>query len=278
MITRLVTETGIVADLFHDGSGKPRKALVLLGGSEGGKVWSSYQISKPRKLLVDTGYSLLSLAYFKAPGLPPTLEAIPLEYLETAFAWLASQAEVLSDEIALLGGSKGAEVALLLGSMNPKVKAVVALSSSSVVWEGVPKKGVDMTTYNRRSSWSYQGQDLPFIKNTLTSWNTGTMISTVFFGTLRKQFEKALENKEEVEQASIPVEKIQGAILLMSGKKDFMWPATKMSEQIMSRLTTKGFTYPYSHIAYDSGHQGFIQNKECWSVISDFLKKNYPPS
>ncbi len=63
-----------------------------------------------------------------------------------------------------------------------------------------------------------------------------------------------------------------------SGKKDFMWPATQMGDQIMSRLAAKGFTYPYSHIAYDTGHQGFIQKKECWSVISDFLKKNYAPN
>jgi len=36
MIKRLVEENEIVADLFHDGSGHPRKALVLLGGSEAG--------------------------------------------------------------------------------------------------------------------------------------------------------------------------------------------------------------------------------------------------
>lgn len=278
MISRSITEAGIVADLYHDGSGQPRRTIVMLGGSEGGKVWSSSQINKPRKLLVDMGYTLLSLAYFKARELPSTLEAIPLEYFETAFAWLASQPEVIFDEIGLLGGSKGAEAALLLGSMHPNIKAVVALSPSSVVWEGIPKMGVDLKTYPHRASWSYHGEDLPFVKNTLSSWNISTMISTIFLGTLRKQFEKALENKEDVEKASIPVEKIQGGILLISGRKDAMWPATQMSEQIMSRLMTKGFTYPHSHIAYNTGHQGFIQKKECWRLISDFLKKNYAPS
>ena len=34
MIKRRVEESGLVADLFHDGSGCPRKALVLMGGSE----------------------------------------------------------------------------------------------------------------------------------------------------------------------------------------------------------------------------------------------------
>jgi hypothetical protein len=126
MIKRSVIEKGIVADLFLDGSGQPRKALVLMGGSEGGKVWSSFGTSKPRKPLLDLGYTLLSLAYFKAPGLPTTLESIPLEYFKKVFAWFATQPEVISDEIALIGASKGAEAALVLGSMNPKI--IVELS------------------------------------------------------------------------------------------------------------------------------------------------------
>jgi uncharacterized protein len=276
MIKRSVIEKGIVADLFHDGSGQPRKALVLMGGSEGGKVWSSLGTSRPRKLLLDLGYTLLSLAYFKAPGLPSTLESIPLEYFEKVFAWFATQPEVISDEIALIGASKGAEAALVLGSMNPKIRAVVALSPSSVVWEGIPKKGVDVT-YDRKSSWNYQGKDLPYVSNVLSSWNIGTMLGTALFGTLRKQFEQALQNEEQVEKASIPVEKIQGALLLMSGKRDNMWPATQMCEQMMSRLAARGFAYPNVHIAYDAGHQGYIQKKDCWKAIAGFLKDHYAP-
>jgi uncharacterized protein len=274
MIKRRIEENGLVADLFHDGSGQPRKAIVLLGGSEGGKFWSSFPVRKPMNYLVGLGYNLLSLAYFKITGLPPTLEEIPLEYFEKAFAWFATQPEVVSDEIALIGASKGAEVALLLGSMNPKIRAVVALSPSSVVWEGVPKKGVDVR-YNRKSSWSYQGKELPYVANTLSSWNIGTMLGTVLFGTLRKQGEQALQNKIEVEKASIPVEKIQGALLLMSGKRDKMWPATQMCEQMMSRLAARGFIYSYEHIAYDVGHQGYIQKKDCWRAIAGFLKDHY---
>jgi uncharacterized protein len=276
MIKRSVIEKGIVADLFLDGSGQPRKALVLMGGSEGGKVWSSFGTSRPRKLLLDLGYTLLSLAYFKAPGLPTTLESIPLEYFEKVFAWFATQPEVISDEIALIGASKGAEAALVLGSMNPKIRAVVALSPSSVVWEGIPKKGVD-ATYHRKSSWSYQGKDLLYVSNVLSSWNIGTMLGTVLFGTLRKQFEQALQNEEQVEKASIPVEKIQGALLLMSGKRDNMWPATQMCEQMMSRLAARGFAYPNVHIAYDAGHQGYIQKKDCWKAIAGFLKDHDAP-
>lgn len=273
MITKTIAEDGLVADLFHDGSGQPRKPIVLLGGSEGGKAWSSWGTKKIRNHLTDLGYTLFSLAYFKSPGLPPTCEEIPLEYFEKAFAWLAKQPEVLSDDVALMGSSKGGEVGLLLASMNPRIKAVVALSPSSIVWHGVPKIGSELKT--QKSSWTYQGKALPFVPIRLSSWNAGTVIATMLTAKLRKAYEEALQNSPQVEAAAIPVEKIQGAILLVSGKRDYMWPSTPMCEQIVTRLATHGFAYPYQHIAYDAGHSGYVAKPECLQTISAFLQDHY---
>ena len=270
MIKRRVDENGVVADLFHDGSGHPKKAIVLLGGSEGGKTFSSFAMRSALNDLVGQGCTLLSLAYFKTPGLPSVLEEIPLEYFEKAFAWLATQPEVISKEIALIGGSKGAEVALLLGGMNPRIKAVVAMSPSSVVWQGIPKKGVDIVGA-AKSSWTYQGKGLPFVPYGFSSWN----LSTMLFGRLRKEHEKALQKTSQVEDVVIPVEKIQGAILLLSGKRDQMWPSTEMCEQILSRLAAKGFVHHYEHIAFNTGHNGYLMKKDCWRAIFGFLKAHY---
>ncbi len=274
MIKRPVNENGRVADLFTDSSGKARKAIVLLGGSEGGKVWSSIGTKKVVSQLVSLGYSVLSLAYFKSPGLPPLLEEIPLEYFENAFAWLANQPEVLSDELAVIGMSKGAEAALLLGSMNPKIKTIVALSPSHVVWQGIPKLGSKLGS-TLKSDWSYEGEGLTCVPYGIQSWNIGTVIGTMLFGKLRKIHEQALLNNSQVEAALIQVEKIQGAILLMSGKRDKMWPSTEMSEQITNRLATKGFVFPYSHIAFDAGHNNYILKADCLQQIYSFLKEHY---
>ena len=105
-----VTENGLIADLFTDASGQPRKAIIMLGGSEGGKSWS--RIKRPITYLVQKGYSVLSLAYFKEKGLPNSLEEIPLEYFEKAFNWLSAQKEIVTNEYIILGGSKGAEASL----------------------------------------------------------------------------------------------------------------------------------------------------------------------
>jgi predicted esterase len=275
MLKKIVQENGIVADLFHDGSNKSRKAIVLLGGSEGGKAWSSKGTKKVVDQLVSLGYTLLSLAYFKSPGLPPLLQEVPLEYFAKAFKWLVNQPEVLPDELAMIGMSKGAEAALVLSSRNSKIKAVVALSGSHVVWQGIPKLGAKQES-TLKSDWSYKGKGLPCVPYGISSWNIGTIIGTLLYGKLCKIHEQALLNQSQVAAAVIPVEKIQGAILLTSGKRDKMWPSTEMSEQITNRLTAKGFVYPYKHIAYDAGHNNYILKPACLQEIYGFLKENYP--
>lgn len=117
MIQKEINENGLVADLFTDASLHPRKAIGMLGGSEGGKSWS--RIKRPNEILVQQGYAVLSLAYFKAQDLPISLEEIPIEYFERAFTWLSAQRGLVPNEVALLGGPKGAEAALLLGSLYP---------------------------------------------------------------------------------------------------------------------------------------------------------------
>ena len=266
MIKREVIENGLVADLFHDDLEQPRKAIIMLGGSEGGKSWS--RIKRPIEFLVRQGYSVLSLAYFKARDLPSSLEEIPIEYFEKAFAWLSAQRGIIPNEYAILGGSKGAEAALLLGSMYPQVKAVVALSPSCVVWQGIPKKRFELGK-DVRSSWSYNGESLPFLP-----YPPAIKKRDILFLRLQRVHEEALQNTARARDATIRVENIQGAILLISGNRDHLWPATNMSEKIVGRLAAKRFVHHYEHIEYSTGHNGVIMNRDCWRKIADFLKKH----
>jgi len=271
MIRDAVTETELVADFFHEGSNQPRRTVILLGGSEGGNFWS-----RQKRLLegfVKRGYCVLSLAYFKAPGLPRSLEEIPLEYFEKAFAWLGAQPQVSPEGYALVGGSKGAEAALLLGSRYPQVKAVAALLPSSVVWQGIPKNRLSIGK-DPKSSWSFDGKGLPYVPSSLSLKNIASLLTL----RLRKSGEKDLQNTECVKEAAIPVEKIQGAILLISGKRDQLWPSTYMCEQMVSRLAAAGFAHHYEHIAYDKGHTGVIRDRACWRTVYDFLEQHFPPN
>jgi len=92
---------------------------------------------------------------------------------------------------------------------------------------------------------------------------------------LRKIHEDALRDETQVEEASIPVENIKGSILLISGTRDSLWPATYMSDQIEKRLTTKGFEHHCERMAVDTNHFGLMINKACWRKVFEFLRENY---
>ncbi|HKS21697.1 MAG TPA: acyl-CoA thioester hydrolase/BAAT C-terminal domain-containing protein [Thermoanaerobaculia bacterium] len=78
-------------------------------------------------LLASHGYAALAVAYFGIAPLPDDLDRIPLETVDRAVAWLRAQPSVDPKRIAIWGGSKGAELALVAASRNPAIRAVVAV-------------------------------------------------------------------------------------------------------------------------------------------------------
>lgn len=240
---------GLDADFFYRTSSNPQMALILLGGSEGGRYWN-YQPEFIQELITE-GFCVLSLPYFGADNLPPDLRSIPLEYFSKASHWLSSQdKQVIPNYYGLIGLSRGAELALLLGSRYSEVKGIVAIAPSSVVFPGPPTGFLDLLG-GQHSAWSENGKELSFVPIPF-SWTTFRgMIS----GKRTRMFEKALENTKRVKMSEIPVEKIQGPILLVSFTRDQVWPSTLMSEQIMNRLRDNKFHFHYEHAVYDGGIQ-----------------------
>jgi len=97
---------------------------------------------------------LLQLAYFSKQGLPDELLRIPLEYFRTARAWLHDRQEVDADRVVVFGGSRGGELALLLGSTYPElVDAVVAYVPSANVYPSIVDSG--------QPSWTLGGNPVP---------------------------------------------------------------------------------------------------------------------
>jgi len=62
-----------------------------------------------------------------------------------------------------------------------------------------------------------------------------------------------------VHDVAIPVERIHGAILMMSGEDDQLWPSKWFAEFAEARLVSTGFQYPYEHRSYPgAGHFGCL--------------------
>ena len=224
-----------VADLYTTEGSTKKLGVLVLGGSDGGKA--SY-LAKP---FAEAGYPTVALAYFKSKGTPEALDEIPLEYFAKALDWMKTN-EKMADGIVAVGGSKGAELALLLAAKHPEIKGVIALAPSSVVWQGLPK-----VFWPPRSSWTFGGQSLPYVPYDISKG--------IDPKELLGMYQQSLTQKEAVEKATIEVEKINGPILLLSGRDDRMWPSVEMGDAIGERLKVKGFKYKVAHIKYDdAGH------------------------
>ena len=232
-----VFDDGLAARLYEPEKGGPHPGLIVLGGSEGGISSAESNAA----LLASHGYAALAVAYFNLEGLPKNLVEVPLDYLEKAIQWMGKRNTVDRAKLGVLGGSKGGELALLVASHFPQLKAVVAYVPSSVVWAGIGGQG---------SSWTFRGKPLPYVP--YGSVPSGGSDKPFTIGQL---YISGLNNKEAVEKAAIPVERINGPVLLISGKDDQLWPSPAMADMAMARLKKHKHKYRYEHLSYESaGH------------------------
>jgi dienelactone hydrolase len=244
---RPVAGAGIVGALFAPNAAGPHPAVVVLPGSEGGIPEGQ------AALLASHGFATLALAYFGVAGLPAQLVEIPLEYARSALDWLRAQEEVDGGRIAVMGGSKGAELALLLAATYPDdIQAVVAVKPSSVVWMGLPANPAD-NFRGPKSSWTLAGRPVPFVSGAFTFDLLKPMLRQP--AALVSSYVGGLKNVEAVAAAAIPVERIRGPVLLVSGAQDQLWPSTQMAAEVIKRLDAQGFPHRREHLVYpDAGH------------------------
>jgi dienelactone hydrolase len=245
-----VREGGLVATLYAP-HGQPRPGVLLLGGSEGGMH------EDDAALLAAHGYAVFALAYYGLPGLPATLQDIPLEYFGQALGYLQQHDQVSGSQLAVIGASKGGEAALLVGATFPEVRAVVSVVGSGVLTQGISQ---DVRTGSFLdilgtpvSSWTYQGRELPYLPNVVTP----ELEAAVAAGdpvALRLAFEPGLRRADLVGAAAIAVERINGAVLLISGSDDQGYgPA--FHDIAARRLARHHHQHPWQHVVYeDAGH------------------------
>jgi hypothetical protein len=197
--------------------------------------------------LATNGWPVLAVAYFKEKGLPQSLLMIPLEYFDAPLTWMQHNTNNRSGGVVVMGVSKGAELALLLASKRPQIRAVIAVAPSSVVWTGMRESGWPADFH---SSWSFHGKPVPYLPLDYSrAFDANDRLAAL------KLFKTALEQKAAVKNASIRVEKIAGPILLLSGKADELWPSAQMADAICERLRIKHCRFTWENAEYpDAGH------------------------
>jgi pimeloyl-ACP methyl ester carboxylesterase len=246
VVERFDTETlpprhgQVDVELFARDGGK-RPLIVGLGGGEGGNAWASARWTPQRERFLDQGYALLALGYFGTPNSPETLDRISLDGVHAAIVEAGKDPRVDGRCVAIIGGSRGAELALLLASHYPDIDAVVAIVPGSAVFPALTDA---MTT----GGFSLHDKPLPFVPMT---WGATPYL---LVGDLRGAFETIMQDRAAMQRAAIAVENINGPIQFVSASRDEMWPSKEMADAMMLRLKAKGFRHPVEHLVVQGGH------------------------
>lgn len=256
--SQTLSTPGVNSQLYV-GESDNQALIVGLGGSEGGNPWASNYWKKTRDEFIKQGYAFLALGYFGAKGTPDSLDRISLENVNNAIIEATKNPKINKNRIAVIGGSKGGELVLLLASHFNTITCVIAIVPSHVAFPG-------LTNHLSTSSWMYQGKEVPYVP---VSEET---IPALIKRDLRLAFDTMLKDTAAVEKALIKVENINGPILLMSATKDEMWGSTPMSEAIIERLKAKHFGHYYEHIAIEGSHTEPLKH---FDKIFEFLKKHF---
>lgn len=234
---REVRDPGVIGVFAQAATKTKQPAVIVLGGSEGGLFTARWAVP----LLASYGYAVLGVGYFRGdePGLgalPANLENIPLETLERARDWLARQPDVDPSRLAIVGVSKGAEMALVGASTFPWVTAVGAFAPTHVVWEGIPPD--DRPDAAAGSSWTYGGKPLPFVRwsRPVEKRADRTREATGSSRLTEVHLELLAEFPDDVPPATIPIEKSRAAVFVAAGTDDGMWPAAYSAERLRRRL------------------------------------------
>jgi dienelactone hydrolase len=232
-----------------------------MGGAEGGNGWATPRAQRMRDVFLNDGYAVLALGYFGAPGTPDKLDRIALEGVRNAILEAAQNPAIDARCIAVMGGSKGAELALLLASRTPQIKAVAAVVPGSAVFVG------HTDTFDT-SSFSENGIEVPYVPMSEKA------VPALLANNKRKVFDIMMEDRNALAAARIPVEKINGPVFFLSATTDELWASKEMSDEMMNTLKQSGFRHAHQHVAIEGGHSEPLKHL---NLVRKFLNEQFLP-
>lgn len=256
---QITLHTPNVESVLYLGNNQNQPLIVGLGGSEGGNAWASDYWKKTRDQFIEKGYAFLAVGYFGCKGTPDTLNKIAIEDVYNAIKIASNNKQVNKNKIAIIGGSRGADLALLIASYYTDINCVVSIVGSNAVFPG-------HTNHFSTSCWTYKNEELPFVPV------NDEAVPFLMKRDLRGTFEAMLKDTASVEKASIKVEQIKGTLLFLSATKDEICPSTLMAEMMTVRLKDKKFKYYYEHKAIEGRHSEPLKH---FDIILLFLDKYF---
>lgn len=229
---REIDEGGLRARLYEPPIRSNRPGVVVFDGAGGG-----FPADEPAwQALAEEGCPTLAVAYFRdgfgqPRQLPATLSRIPLEYALRSLEWLRHSPENPSSRVVVVGQSRGAELALLLGVRCPFLSGVAAFSPSDAVWQSQTYGG------EPTAAWTEDGRGLPYRRFARMpgQWPAEAALSEAYVA--------------GVPDAVIPAERIECPVLLASSRADRIWPSARMADAVAARRQSAG--RPVENLQFD---------------------------
>jgi dienelactone hydrolase len=238
--------------LFRLDDGRRHLSLILLHGSEGG---SDPEFAWYARLWARLGYAVLAYCYFdcsrEPQALPATLKNVETSRVLDAVAWLRQQS--FSDgKVALFGFSMGAELALIVGTLQGGEREPNALIAHS------PGQFFDPPfnpNWLKPSCWTCIGDcktKAPRHPDPNFAWHPQCGGDTP--DTLDYQKSGWLVHGTSTPSgARIPIEKFGGPILLIQGDEDTAWHGRGQTRDIEASLKKFGKS-PMTYYFPGAGH------------------------
>jgi pimeloyl-ACP methyl ester carboxylesterase len=250
---------GKVESKLFLGETENQPLIVAFGGSEGGMIYAQESTQAFRNKALTLGYAILSIGYFGIENTPSGIDRISLDAIYNSIQNYRNHPQINGDRVIIVGSSRGGELVLNLASRYKDLDAVIAIVPSNV---SLPNQFGGF----QRSSWTFNGEEIPYLKpspDALKKYREGNFYDGMAY---------ILDNVTVIEAATIPVEKIECPILIISAKNDEVWPSTKMSGMIIQRLKNNNFNHYYEHIVLNGGHKSPSQN---YDTIFSFLNEQF---
>ncbi len=187
--------------VYRPGGGKPRAAVVVLHGSEGGRAPYAKAFAEQ---LAHRGFVTAAFCWFDcgSAAAPETLQRVPLDRTLDFVRWF-HRGPAEDVPLVLYGASRGAEHAVLLGSLVAHAELFASIAAHA---------GSDtvVASYDRRTNapfeaadgfeaaWTWKGE--PQYGERALPWGSGPRIA---------------------------IETYPGPLWLSHGEKDPLWPAAR---------------------------------------------------
>ena len=204
----------------------PFPAVIVLHGS-GGTVNGTDGVAQR---LARGGLVAFAFCYFGCLETPLTLENIEISTVSEAIAYLRDRPDTAGEKVGIVGFSRGAELALIIGVLDESAGPVVSIMTSPWVYGSPDSAGT-------APAWVYQGKPLPFV--------------------------------------AIPVEEIEGPVLLLHGQEDHLWPVS-FAYVVAERLAAHD--HEYALVVYPHrGHELGVAPRDVLNQATVFLREHLVP-